>query len=363
MKNLIIPLFLLFTFLSFSQEKYPKNYFRNPLDIPIFLSGSFGELRSNHFHAGIDIKTQGKEGLNVFAVADGYVSRIKVQQYGYGKAIYITHPNGFTSVYGHLSKFNDEIEEYVRGIQYKKENYQTGIEHRLMNVAIHRIIKLSKDQRVFFCGDVHGNYSQLQKQLSEVSFCSGVDILVLTGDIIDRGKENEEMIEFVTCTPGVYSVLGNHESMFLNAVHDESVRSVYTEPRMGGSWIESFSQKELEDMATLIESCMSVAITIELNEYRIGVIHASAPTNWDDVVSLNPEDVEFHLWNRGQFEEARRDIQKKGITGIDAVVHGHVCSDLTVSGNQVWIDTNRSTGKLTILESKEVIDLALAGPC
>jgi len=126
LKNLIIPLFLLFTFLSFSQEKYPKNYFRNPLDIPIFLSGSFGELRSNHFHAGIDIKTQGKEGLNVFAVADGYVSRIKVQQYGYGKAIYITHPNGFTSVYGHLSKFNDEIEEYVRGIQYKKENYQTG---------------------------------------------------------------------------------------------------------------------------------------------------------------------------------------------------------------------------------------------
>jgi len=126
LKNLIIPLFLLFTFLSFSQEKYPKNYFRNPLDIPIFLSGSFGELRSNHFHAGIDIKTQGKEGLNVFAVADGYVSRIKVQQYGYGKAIYITHPNGFTSVYGHLSKFNDEIEEYVRGIQYKKENYETG---------------------------------------------------------------------------------------------------------------------------------------------------------------------------------------------------------------------------------------------
>ncbi len=58
--------------------------------------------------------------------ADGYVSRIKVQQYGYGKAIYITHPNGFTSVYGHLSKFNDEIEEYVKSIQYKKENYHTG---------------------------------------------------------------------------------------------------------------------------------------------------------------------------------------------------------------------------------------------
>jgi hypothetical protein len=126
LKHFLSLSFLLLHFLSFSQEKYPKNYFRNPVDIPIFLSGSFGELRSNHFHAGLDIKTQGKEGLDVYAVADGYVSRIKVQQYGYGKAIYITHPNGFTSVYGHLSKFNDKIDAYVRSIQYKKKNYQTG---------------------------------------------------------------------------------------------------------------------------------------------------------------------------------------------------------------------------------------------
>ena len=123
------PLFLLFiwvSFLSFSQEKYPKNYFQNPLDIPLELSGTFGELRSNHFHAGLDIKTQGKVGFKVFAVADGYISRIKVQQYGYGKTIYITHPNGYTSVYGHLSKFNTKIDAYVKRIQYKKENYETG---------------------------------------------------------------------------------------------------------------------------------------------------------------------------------------------------------------------------------------------
>ena len=111
---------------SFSQEKYPQHYFRNPLDIPIVLSGSFGELRSNHFHAGLDIKTRGKQGLKVFAAADGYVSRIKVQQYGYGKAIYITHPNGFTTVYGHLNRFNNEIEAHVKKVQYRKENYQTG---------------------------------------------------------------------------------------------------------------------------------------------------------------------------------------------------------------------------------------------
>ena len=126
MKHLLVFSILSIHLFSFSQEKYPKDYFRSPLDIPIFLSGSFGELRSNHFHAGLDIKTQGKEGLKVFAVADGYVSRIKVQQFGYGKAIYITHPNGFTSVYGHLSKYNGEIDKYVKSVQYKKENYQTG---------------------------------------------------------------------------------------------------------------------------------------------------------------------------------------------------------------------------------------------
>ena len=126
MKQHSIIFFFLYTFLLFSQEKYPKDYFRSPLHIPVILAGTFGELRNNHFHSGIDIKTQGKEGLQVLATADGYVSRIKIQQFGYGKAIYITHPNGYTTVYGHLSKFADEIEKYVKDIQYKKENYQTG---------------------------------------------------------------------------------------------------------------------------------------------------------------------------------------------------------------------------------------------
>ena len=123
------PIFLflfLITFSTFSQEKYPKDYFRKPLNIPTILAGTFGELRSNHFHSGIDIKTQGKEGLKIYAAADGYVSRIKVAQYGFGKAIYITHPNGYTTVYAHLSKYVDKIQKYVKAIQYKKENYQTG---------------------------------------------------------------------------------------------------------------------------------------------------------------------------------------------------------------------------------------------
>ena len=126
MKQPFLLLFLLYTFFLFSQEKYPKDYFRNPLSIPTVLAGTFGELRSNHFHSGIDIKTQRKEGLKIYAAADGYISRIKVAQFGFGKAIYITHPNGFTTVYAHLSKYANKIERYVKKIQYKKENYNTG---------------------------------------------------------------------------------------------------------------------------------------------------------------------------------------------------------------------------------------------
>ncbi|RCS27080.1 M23 family peptidase [Polaribacter sp. WD7] len=126
MKRLFFISILFLALKGYCQKKYPKNYFTNPLDIPTVLSGTFGELRSNHFHSGVDIKTQRKEGLKIYAPADGYVSRIKVAQFGFGKALYITHPNGYTTVYAHLKKFAPKIEEYVKFIQYKKENYATG---------------------------------------------------------------------------------------------------------------------------------------------------------------------------------------------------------------------------------------------
>ena len=106
------------------QEKYPQNKFQSPLDIPLILAGNFGELRSNHFHSGIDIKTQQREGLAVYAIDDASVTRIKISHWGYGKALYITHPSGYTSVYAHLQKFSPKIEEYIKKIQYKKQSYQ-----------------------------------------------------------------------------------------------------------------------------------------------------------------------------------------------------------------------------------------------
>ena len=122
MIRLFVLLFLAFSNIVLAQV-YPKDYFGPPLDIPLILSGTFGELRSNHFHAGIDIKTKGTSGLKVYSVAEGYVSRIKVSPWGYGKAIYVTHPNGFTSVYAHLMRYEGKIETYVKNEQYNKKSY------------------------------------------------------------------------------------------------------------------------------------------------------------------------------------------------------------------------------------------------
>ena len=105
MHKLFISIIFILLVQEIKAQDYPQDYFRSPLDIPLFLSGTFGELRPNHFHAGIDLKTQGKSGLKVYAIADGYISRIKVSKGGYGKAIYIQHDNGYSSVYAHLMRY------------------------------------------------------------------------------------------------------------------------------------------------------------------------------------------------------------------------------------------------------------------
>ena len=116
--NFLLLIFILIKAPVFSQEYYA------PLDFRLLLSGTFGELRANHFHTGIDIKTEGVEGQKVYAIDKGYISRIKISSWGYGKAIYINHPNGKTSVYAHLQKLSDKIEDIVKKEHYKREQFE-----------------------------------------------------------------------------------------------------------------------------------------------------------------------------------------------------------------------------------------------
>lgn len=140
-----------------AQTEYPQDYFRNPLEIPIILAGTFGELRTAHFHFGIDLKTQQKEGLNVHTAAEGYVSRIKVSNWGYGKALYITHPNGYTTVYAHLKKFNENIEAYIRKNQYRleKEEIQLFPKKDVLPIQTNEIIAYSGSTGGFIAPHLH----------------------------------------------------------------------------------------------------------------------------------------------------------------------------------------------------------------
>jgi hypothetical protein len=122
-------LLILFYFTNVTaQNNYPQHYFRDPLNIPIQLAANFGELRTDHFHMGLDIRTQGRENLPVFAAADGYVSRVKIEKYGYGQAIYITHPNGYTTLYGHLNSFYLQLAQYVKNKQYADKKWEQDME-------------------------------------------------------------------------------------------------------------------------------------------------------------------------------------------------------------------------------------------
>jgi hypothetical protein len=117
----------IYTNLVQAQNNYPQNYFRNPLNIPMQLAANFGAVRTNHFHMGLDLRTNSQENLPVLAAAEGYVSRIKVERYGFGNAVYITHPNGYTTVYAHLNKYFDKLDEYVKDRQYKDEKWEQDI--------------------------------------------------------------------------------------------------------------------------------------------------------------------------------------------------------------------------------------------
>jgi hypothetical protein len=106
---------------------YPQNVFRYPLDLPPTTAGTFGELRSNHFHSGLDFKTNQRTGFPVHAAYDGYISRLRIQYGGFGRAVYITHPNGFTTVYGHLERLTPVLAKIVHDYQYEHQTWEADI--------------------------------------------------------------------------------------------------------------------------------------------------------------------------------------------------------------------------------------------
>ena len=145
----LIFLHLLNTSASLAQSKID---WTSPVDLPIKLSGTFGEFRNNHFHAGLDIKTEGKEGIKIKSVKSGWINRIRVSLNGYGKALYIEHLDGTTSVYGHLKKFSPKIEIYLKKKQYKKESFIIQLFPKINE------LKIEKGEVIGYSGNTGGSY-------------------------------------------------------------------------------------------------------------------------------------------------------------------------------------------------------------
>lgn len=210
---------------SFGQDTIPKNYFRSPLGIPLYLAGNFGELRSNHFHSGLDMKTQGKEGFNVYAAADGYVSRVKISPWGYGKTIYIDHSNGYTTVYAHLKSFKGKIADEIKKYQYEKESWEIDW------YPPDSLLKVKKGDKIALSGNTGGSGGpHLHFEIRETKTEFPVNPLLFGFEIKDDIKP---IIRSITLTPlDDTSYVNNLKSTqrFLVTGSDGNYRLKYTTP-------------------------------------------------------------------------------------------------------------------------------------
>src|SRR5690606_32734059 len=133
------------------QKQYPQNYFRPPLDLAPQAAGSFGELRSNHFHSGTDYRTNQREGYPVYAVADGFISRARVQIGCGGNALYIDHPNAYHSVYMHLQQIHPQIATLVKDKQYNAKRFDVDFP------LTATMISMKNDDIIAFSGNTGGS--------------------------------------------------------------------------------------------------------------------------------------------------------------------------------------------------------------
>mgnify|MGYP003300875824 CR=1 FL=1 len=215
--KILILLLFTYSFLFSQNEKFPQ--YPNPVKIPISLSATFAELRSNAFHAGVDIRTQGVEGKEVFAVADGYVSRIGVSPYGYGKVLYITHNDGFTSVYAHMSKFNKMITDFVKDKQYKDESFAQNIMLKENEFPIKRGDFLGFTGNSGSSGGPHLHYEIRYTKTQEP-----VNPLYFGLKIKDTKKP---VIKGLAIYPLENSIVNNNDTtIYLNVNHKEGVYSL-----------------------------------------------------------------------------------------------------------------------------------------
>jgi len=267
----------------FPSVSYPRDYFRDPLAIPMSLAANFGELRPNHYHMGLDIRTQHRENLPVFAAADGFVARVEIGPAGFGQAIYIRHPNGFTTVYGHLNQFFPALAEYVSQQQYKLQSWQVDLE------IPSSLFPVKKGELIAYSGNTGGS------QGPHLHF----EIRRTAGDV------NQNPLLFGLPVPDnvppVYARLAwydRNQGIYEQTPHILPVRRAAAAARGGGSSTASSStlSKTSDGRATVAWTIFPSMLTVGTSRISFSISASDAQTG-----SNNPNGIyEAQLYEDGQ---------------------------------------------------------------
>lgn len=221
----------------------------------------------------------------------------------------------------------------------------------------HHVFQLNEKGKDYWVGDIQGHYSCLMKKLDEVGFDAAAgDRLFSAGDIVNGGENSPACINLLL-KPWFKAAFGNHEEILLQLLEDDSVLDDLL--KVGGDWVLDYEHEpsKLKFLLAIIYSQMYVSFTVETSVGRIGVIHAQAPCDWNSAISGDVE-LKDALWSLDNYKRPGGEH----IKNIDVVVSGHVnCIAPVCKGNQLWIDTIKLTGDLTILTAEQIIEVVNNG--
>jgi len=221
--------FSILLFIIYQSFGQTKTNFRPPLDLPLILSSNFGEIRPDHFHSGVDFKTRGTVGHPVYSIEDGYVSRIKVQANGYGNSIYIDHPSGHTSLYGHLDRYRDDIAQFVKEMQYKQHSHTIDLYLRPDQ------FRVTKGDLIAYSGNTGGSTGpHLHFEVRTSGNQNPTNVLKYGFDIADHTPPRFITL-FITPLDEESQVNGSGKKQAFNLVRDHDIYTVPYGTRISAS--------------------------------------------------------------------------------------------------------------------------------